>query len=268
MIYFIYLAIFLLGLIIGSFINCIIYRLSIQQSFLLGRSFCPHCKKHLLWYDNIPLLSYLILRTKCRFCHKSISGQYPLVELITGFLFLAVFITTTAFYPLSFYSILLVSAHLTFTAFLIIIFIYDLKYYLILDKIILPAILIALILNLLLSLLSPAGFSFKYFLGLIIAALVAGGFFLIQFLVSRGRWIGGGDIRLGVLIGVMLGWPLTLVALAISYILGSLVGILLIFTKHKTLKSQIPLGTFLTLGTLVTLLWGQKILDWYLNITF
>ena len=101
----------------------------------------------------------------------------------------------------------------------------------------------------------------------LVSALIAGGFFLLQFLVSKGKWIGGGDIRLGILMGLMLGWPNVLVALFLSYILGSIIGIILILSKKATMKSQIPFGTFLTASTFIALLWGEWILNKYLSLT-
>jgi len=255
MIYFLYFVVILLGLIIGSFINCLIYRLKNKKS-LSGRSFCPNCKKQINWYDNIPLLSYFLLRAKCRWCQKPISNQYPVVELITAILFLVVFLATYNL-QLTTYNLLLILRNWTFTAFLIIIFIYDFKYYLIPDKISLPAIAIALIFNI---------FLYNIFINYLLAALIAAGFFFLQFIVSRGQWIGGGDIRLGLLIGLMLGWPNVLAALIIAYILGSIIGLGLIITKRATMKSQVPLGTFLSVGTLVALLWSEQIINWYLNI--
>lgn len=260
---FIYFVVFLLGAVIGSFINCIIYRLHANKSFTRGRSFCPKCKHQLSWYDNIPIISYLVLKAKCRYCNKPISIQYPLVEAITGILFLIVFITTNNF-QLSIFNFILIFRNWIFACILTIIFIYDLKYYLILDKITIPAMVVVLLLNYLLS----NNFQFSIFIFLtnyLFSGLLAGGFFLIQFLLSRGRWIGGGDIRLGFLIGFMLGWPNILVALFLAYILGSVVGIGLIILKKKTMRSQVPFGTFLSFATLVALLFGDYISDWYLN---
>jgi len=255
MVLFFSLVIFLFGLIIGSFINCLIYRLKNKKS-LGGRSFCPKCKKQINWYDNIPLLSYFLLRAKCRWCREKISFQYPLVELITAILFLVVFLATYNL-QLTTYNLLLILRNWTFTAFLIIIFLYDLKYYLIPDKISLPAMVVALIFNI---------FLYNIFINYLLAALIAGGFFFLQFIISKGKWIGGGDIRLGLLIGLMLGWPNILVALIISYILGSIIGLGLIIAKRATMKSPVPLGTFLSIGAFVSLLWADKIIEWYLNI--
>jgi len=130
--------IFLFGLVVGSFLNCVIYRLETEQSFLKGRSFCPHCGYPLAWKDLIPLLSFLILKGKCRYCGEKISGQYPLVELATGTLFLLV-----AYYflfPLNVIHIVKTCYLLIVASFLIVIFVYDLKHYIIPDKVIYPAI--------------------------------------------------------------------------------------------------------------------------------
>ncbi|PIT90318.1 MAG: prepilin peptidase, partial [Candidatus Komeilibacteria bacterium CG10_big_fil_rev_8_21_14_0_10_41_13] len=145
---------------------------------------------------------------------------------------------------------------IVFACFLIIIFIYDLKYYLILDKVSLPAFTIALILNVLLG----------YNVGnLLLASVIIGGFFGLQFIISQGKWIGGGDIRLGLVMGAMLGWPLALVALFLAYILGAVFGLILIISRRKDWQSQLPFGTFLTAATLIALLWGHEILSWYLT---
>ena len=105
-------------------------------------------------------------------------------------------------------------------------------------------------------------------LKLLLAALFLAGFFGLQFLVSRGKWIGGGDIHFGALIGLMIGWPASLAALALAYLLGGVVGVYLLLAKKKTLKSQMPLGTFLSVGAIAALLWGEVIISWYLNLTF
>jgi prepilin signal peptidase PulO-like enzyme (type II secretory pathway) len=270
MLWLLYTGVFVLGLIVGSFINCVVYRLHTKKSFVRGRSFCPHCKKQILWYDNIPVLSYLLLKAKCRFCKKSISIYYPIVELTTAILFLIVFIATPVSLTNLAVFLILLLRNWAFTFILIVIFLYDLKFYLILDKITLPAILIALLINLALFLTKhDVEYSLLNILGnYLLAALVCGGFFMIQFIISKGKWIGGGDIRLGFLMGLMLGWPNILIALAIAYMLGSLVGILLILLGKKTIKSQIALGTFLSLGTFIALIWGKQLIDWYLGITF
>ncbi|MFA6551123.1 MAG: prepilin peptidase [Patescibacteria group bacterium] len=259
--------IFIVGLCFGSFLNCFIYRLH-EQKTILGRSFCPRCKKQIAWYDNIPLLSFILLKGKCRHCKKKISWQYPAVELVTAVLFVLIYINyqlpitndqlVSSFqFPVS--NIILFARDLIFISVLIIVFIYDLRWQLILDKITLPAMVIALGFNLFLG----AGWQ-----NLLLAAIMGGGFFLAQYLISRGRWVGGGDIRLGALMGLMLGWPQILTALFLAYVSGAIIGVGLLVARKKQWSSQVPFGTFLSAATVVVLLWGSKILEWYLGIIF
>lgn len=251
---------FIFGLAIGSFLNCLIYRIH-EEKTILGRSYCPDCRKTISWYDNLPLLSFLFLRGRCRNCKKTISWQYPLVEMITGTLFsLALFFNPElqafnfAFIDLHSFILLLRDWFLIST--MIIIFIYDLRWYLILDIISLPSCIIILIFNLYL------GIDWK---NLLLASIVGGGFFLAQFLISRGRWIGGGDIRLGFLMGLALGWPKIIVALFLAYIIGSIIGLSLIWLGYKKIDSQVPFGVFLSIATIIVLFWGDFILRWYLG---
>ena len=248
--------IFILGLIIGSFLNAVIFRLKENEQFIRGRSKCLKCKHQLKFLDLIPLFSFIFLKGKCRYCHKRISCQYPLVEVATGIIFLLGYfnIQSSSLPVFQSFNILV---YFIFSCFLIIIFVYDLKHYLILDKVTLTALVFALVLNFLLG---------KSIVNLLIAALVVAGFFFLQFIVSHGKWIGGGDIRLGLVMGAMLGWPDVLTALVLAYVIGALTGLALIVFKKKKFKSQLPFGTFLSLATLITLLWGERILGWYLNV--
>ena len=132
-----YVVFFILGLAVGSFLNCVIYRLEKKKSFIRGRSYCPHCKKTLSWFELIPLMSFILQKAKCLKCKKKISWQYPLVELATGILFV---LCIWYFSP----NFLLSTFYFLFSTFLIIIFVYDLKHYIIPDKVIYPAIIIAL----------------------------------------------------------------------------------------------------------------------------
>jgi len=252
---------FIFGLIIGSFINCLIYRLHKKKS-LWNRSFCPKCKHKISWYDNIPVFSFLFLKAKCRHCKKGISWQYPVVEFVTALLFaLAFYVHANNFNFFSIFdsSIIILIRDWFIISVMIVVFLYDLKYYLILDIITLPSIVIVLILNLVI------GVEWQ---NLLISGIIGLSFFLIQFVVSRGKWIGGGDLRLGLLMGVALGWPLVLLAIMLSYISGSFVGVYLLVRNKKKWGSKLPLGVFLSVGTVVVVLWGQKILAWYLALIF
>ena len=268
--------IFIFGLLIGSFLNTVIYRLKTGESILFLRSHCPFCKHTLGFFDLIPIFSFVFLGGRCRYCKKKISWQYPLVELATGILFVLFsyqiieLSSYAAIEQLSFWSIGSLVLQLFFVSILIVIFVYDLKHSIIPDKVVWLGITVFLIFNglaVLVQLLfvSKPGF-ISSFLGGLLAAALAGGFFLILVLVSRQKWMGWGDVKLGILIGLILGWPNILVALFLAFVSGALVGGALVLAKKKTLKSQIPFGPFLSGSTIIAMLVGEKILDWYLGL--
>jgi len=248
---FFYFLVFLFGLSVGSFLNCIIYRLYSGKSFLRGRSFCPYCQHLLGWKDLVPLFSFFLLKGRCRYCHQKISWQYPLVELATSILFVLFFEVR----PLAEVGPLIIIA-----CFLIIIFVYDLKHYIIPDKVIYPAIGITLIYHLLRS-----DLHWRSDL-VILSAFGAAAFFLIIVLISGGKWMGVGDIKLVFFMGLLLGWPNILVALFFSFLIGAIIGLGLIVAGKKTLKSEVPFGPFLVTGTFIALFFGEKIIDWYLTL--
>ncbi len=263
MLYLIYFFIFLFGTIIGSFLNCFIYRLKNKESFLIKRSYCPHCKHSLKWIDLIPILSFLFLKGKCHYCQRKISIQYPLVELITGFLFILIFQHFDFRYDLGILDFFTLSYFLISVGFLIIIFVYDLKYYIIPDKVVFSAIGVS-------SLYHLFGFAFGNWnlfriwdLGL---GVLPSLFFLAIILFSKGRWMGLGDFKLAIFMGLFLGWPNILVAFAFAFLIGSLVGITLIVLRKKTIKSMIPFGPFLVSACFIALFFGEKIITWYLAL--
>jgi len=245
---------FVLGLCIGSFLNCVIYRLEIGKSFLKGRSFCPHCGHTLTWYDLIPVVSYIFLAGKCRYCKKHISIQYPIVEVVTGLAFLFIgCMTGFVWQPIQIISLVFLWY---IASVLITIFVFDLKHYLIPDKVLFPAVIVAILYRLIFS------HTFEYFL---LAAAIASGFFLFIFLISRGNWMGFGDVKLAILLGFLLGFPNILVGLFLAFFFGAAVGMILMYLKKKGLKSEIPFAPFLILGTFVALFFGQQIIHWYVN---
>jgi len=248
--------VFSFGLIIGSFLNCLVWRLRTGES-LLGRSYCLKCKKQIAWYDNLPVLSFVLLKGKCRQCGGKISWQYPIVELTTGVLFVLAYYLNYELRITNYELIIQLLRDWFLISAMMVIFIYDLRWRLILDVVTLPAGLVVLILNLAL------GFSLW---NLLVSGIIGSGFFLLQFLISGGKWIGGGDIRLGLLMGLALGWPGVIAAIIISYFLGSLVGLGLIAAGKKRWGSEIPLGVFLAAGTIIDLFWQERILDWYWNL--
>jgi prepilin signal peptidase PulO-like enzyme (type II secretory pathway) len=251
------LIIFILGLTVGSFLNCVIYRLEKDESFLRGRSYCPNCKHKLSWQDLIPILSFLELQGKCRYCKKPISLHYPLVELATGTLFVGVF-------HITFPNFLLSTFYFIISSFLIIIFVYDLKQYIIPDEIIFPVIGIAFLYNILYSYFIVH--TSHFILNTFYSALGASLFFLAIFLISRGKWLGFGDVKLAFFMGLFLGFPNILVALFLAFFIGAIIGLGLILKKKKTLKSEVPFGPFLVAGTFIALFFGNQIINWYLNL--
>lgn len=267
-----YFFVFILGLVWGSFLNCFIYRLECQEkgekiSVLQGRSFCPRCHHPLGFFDLIPVFSFLFLKGRCRYCQKPISFQYPLGEVFTGFVFLLLFwyfppIGQDAPAAYGFIRFLFLAV---ISCFLIVIFIYDLKHYLIPDQMVYGATGLIIIwrlsevlgLNLEIS---------RVFKGPLFAAILASAFFFLLWLFSRGRWLGFGDVKLAFLMGIFLGWPSILVALFFSFLSGAIIGGGLIIFGRKNLKSQIPFGPFLTANTFIALFWGKEIINWYLSV--
>jgi len=270
--------IFLFGLAIGSFLSCVIYRLEKGKSFLKGRSYCPKCKHTLNWQDLIPVFSFLFSKGKCKYCHEKISWQYPILEISAGILFVLIFnhsigrlvlVLEQDAQNIGHFGFLVLGVGFLFyiTGSLIIIFVYDLKHYIIPDKVLLPAIGAVVIYQLI--------FNFSSFLkateGQVIfnflwAGLWACAFFLFIFLASGGRWMGFGDVKLALFMGLFLGYPNILVALFLAFFLGAIIGVGLIIFRSKSLKSEIPFGPFLILGTFLALLWGQEIIRWYLHL--
>ncbi len=270
MIIIIYLLIFLFGLIVGSFLNCVIFRLEKNQGFLRGRSHCLHCKHVLAWRDLIPLLSFIILRRRCRYCKEPISWQYPLVEITTGLLFLLIlnfeFLIFNQFLTFNFQFLNFIY-YLLIVCFLIIIFVYDLRHFIIPDKILYPAIVISFLYLITRDQLSVINNQLSV-INYLFAAFGASIFFLIIYLVSRGKWLGFGDVKLVILLGLFLGWPKIFLALFLSFVIGGIIGIGLILFGEKKLKSEVPFAPLLISGTLIAFFWGKQIIAWYLSLIF
>lgn len=266
-----YICIFIFGLLVGSFLNVVIFRAPKKQSFLRGRSKCPKCQKKLNWYELIPVLSFLFLGGKCSRCEAKISWQYPLVELLVGILFLlsgsyfikfieADICQWNFFVIFNFIFLMYIASVLFLT------FIYDLKYYIILNKVVYPSILISLAALALNTFYFKNTLLFPYLCSGLIGASIGGGFFFTLILISRGRWMGMGDAKLAVFMGLILGWDKMLCALLLAFVSGAIVGISLILLGKKKMKSEIPFGTFLSLASFISLLYGTQIINWYLNL--
>ena len=271
-----YVFVFTFGLVVGSFLNAVIYRLENGDSVFRGRSYCPHCKHILTWYDLIPLASFAMLGGRCRHCKAKISLQYPFVELATGLIFLLIFnFQFLIFNEFSNFLIFKLAYLWIIAGLLVILFVYDLRHYILPDKILFPAIGIAvgyllfefgalnhwkLIENWSLVIGNSAPL-----LNAILSAVAAAAFFFAIFAVSKGAAMGLGDVKLALFMGLFLGWPNILVALFAAFFLGAIVGLGLIALKKKELKSEIPFGPFLIAGTFIALLFGESMVQWYWN---
>ncbi len=239
---------FIVGLIVGSFLNVVVSRLATAES-ILGRSHCPKCQALIRWYDNIPLLSYVILKTRCRDCQEKISLQYPLVEGFTGIIFA---LTGYYFFNLSNLETWLDVFYfwVIFSVF-IVIFAYDFKHLEI------PMIMVwigtgtTIIFYLFKDWLEFSSkfdiFSLNIFSG-VLSAIIAFLFFFVLSAGSREKWMGMGDAYVAMLIGLVAQWPAFLGALILAFTLGATYGIILIVAGRKTLKSQVPFAPFLVLG--------------------
>lgn len=245
------LLLFVLGLLVGSFLSVLIYRFHTGESgWVGGRSMCPHCHKKLSAKELIPVISYFYQGGKCRKCKKKISWHYPLLEISTGLIFVAVGMAGLTPLPL----------YLVFASILTFIFFYDLLYLEIPDEVMIPSIVIAFLGTFLQT-------SVSVWDGLLGAGVLVL-FFLVQIILSRGRWLGGGDLRIGAFMGLILGFKLSLLALFIGYLIGAIVSMLLIATGKATRKTMIAFGPFLVLGTFVGLFFGKELIEWYLNLIY
>jgi prepilin signal peptidase PulO-like enzyme (type II secretory pathway) len=247
---------FVFGLILGSYLNSWMWRVHEGKYVFLGRSMCVHCSRELTWWENVPLFSYLYLKGKCRSCEKPIPSSYFFVELAMAFL-LAItaskyIFSNSVIIPLQ------VFRDLLFVGILVEIFVYDLKHQLILPGVIWLGTIAGAVINIF--------YLHQSWVSLAIGAVIGGGFFLAQYVVSKGRWIGGGDVRFGVMMGVWLGWQGTLLALFIAYTTGATISVWLLAKKKKGMNSAIPFGTFLAFGTYVGLMWGEGIIRWYIGL--
>ncbi|MCX5815602.1 MAG: prepilin peptidase [Proteobacteria bacterium] len=247
--------IFIFGLIVGSFINVCIYRLPRSKSIILPRSFCPSCEKSIKFYDNIPIVSYIFLRGKCRHCGAKISIKYPVVEFITAFLFLLFYKK----YGLS-YEFLI---NILFVSLIITISFIDLEFQIIPDVLSIGGLF--------------AGFALAFFRKPIFfyhdalyGILIGGGIlFAIAYgyqLITKREGMGGGDIKLLGMIGAFCGLKGVIFSLMSGSVIGTLVGIPLMLIKGKDTKYAIPFGPFLSLGALLFLIMGDRFIYGFINI--
>jgi leader peptidase (prepilin peptidase)/N-methyltransferase len=242
----------LAGLMIGSFLNVCIYRLPRRESIVFPASHCTTCNRQLAWYENVPVVSWLVLRGRCRGCGSRISVMYPLVELTTS----VVFAGGVLVYGLS----PLLVVRLAFGCALIVLFMIDLQHQILPNAITLPGI----VAGFLASLFLPPGW-----LSSLIGILAGGGILWAlaeAYYRLRGiEGLGMGDVKMLAMIGAVLGWPLMLLTLVVASFAGSLVGVGLMAFGRGGMQAALPFGTFLALGALFAAVVGDPILSWYLQ---
>ncbi|MFZ2975681.1 MAG: prepilin peptidase [Candidatus Moraniibacteriota bacterium] len=261
----------ILGLIVGSFLNVLVYRIHTAEELIFDRSKCPHCKKQIRWFDNIPVVSFVILKFRCRDCNEKISWQYPIVEIFTGVIF--ALIGWKFFVLINTASWLLTAYYLFMASSLITILVYDFLYLEIPGSVLWVSIFLAIAFGLYsdgMTLLSLENNTLnlldtRIYPGILSATIAFVFFFSLSFF-SREKWMGMGDAYLVILLGLILGWPEILLALFLAFFLGATYGIIMLATKKKKMKSQVPFAPFLVLGTLIALLFYSPIVSWYFSL--
>lgn len=278
------------GLACGSFVNALVWRLHKQgessegrgkskgkkgsntptsnlqpptYSILHGRSMCPNCHHQLAWYDLLPVMSWLMLKGKCRYCRKSISAEYPLVELLVSLS--AVF--SLIFWPLPLGSALswaLFGVWMLILTVMAAMVLYDLKWMLLPNKLVYS--FAALVTTFIAALSFERGDFIPITRG-ILASILLGGSFWLTYQFSKGRWIGGGDVRLGFFLGLLLGPAKTFLAATLASYIGLFIIIILVILKKYKPKMRIPFGPLLLTGTALAFLFGQHVIDWYIRLT-
>lgn len=244
----------LFGLAVGSFLNVVICRIDDLKTILYTRSHCPNCKKILAWYDLIPFISFVMLRARCRYCGEKISWQYPIVEVGVGLLFAFIHyffgLSLGAFFYITIFSILTV------------ILVYDIKTQTV------PEIFAWIALGL--AIIGGWYFGGFTFWSMIIGGLIAGGFLGALVFFSKEKWMGAGDIKIGIILGLLTGYPNVLLAVFIAFLLGSVFGVGYIYFKNSKinrdlLRQSLPFAPFLIMATLITITFGNYLINWYLG---
>lgn len=250
--------VFWLGAIIGSFLNVCIVRMPKEESVVTPRSHCVHCKKQIPWYDNIPFVSFIALKGRCRFCQAKISVQYFIVELVTALMFLWLY-----FY---FGLVWALAAYFIFVSGLIVATFVDIEHRIIPDEISVGGMVAGIILSFLIPQLHETSSNLLGVWQSLLGILIGGGSIyamgmLGDFLFKK-ESMGGGDVKLLAMIGAFLGWKSALLTFFIAPIFGAVAGIIV---KIRTKESLIPYGPFLAMGALISLFWSKQIIEWIIG---
>lgn len=242
----------IVGALMGSFLHVVVLRSHAGTAWWRGRSQCSHCSRRLRWFELIPLVSYAIQRGRSRCCQQRLSHYYPLSELVALVAGMGVLWLSGGSWVIAVVLGLLAAC-------LFVLLVSDILWQELPDFALYGALL--------------TGSGVGWLMGLTwesqaLGLAIGGGVFLIQFVLSRGRWVGSGDILLGLAMGVTLGWPAVMVALLLAYILGALVGLWLLASRRVTREAQIAFGPFLIIGLLVALAWSEPLIAWYLSLIY
>ncbi len=245
---------FLLGSVVGSFLNVCIYRIPSGLSIVSPPSLCPICKKAIRWYQNVPIISYVLLGRRCGFCKVKIPVRYALVEVLTGGLFVVVLYT----FGVSFTTLV----YWLFVSALVVITFIDLDHQIIPDVISLPGIPLGFLCSFLVPWLSWS----DSLLGILLGGGILYAVAWTYEIVAKREGMGGGDIKLLAMIGAFLGWKAVLPIIFFASLAGTIIGLPLTVLKKKDGTFALPFGPFLAGATLVYLFWGNKIISWYLGL--
>lgn len=257
---------FLLGLAVGSFLNVVIYRTVNEESVLKGRSKCPECGKKISWQHNIPLLSFIYLKGRCAHCGAKISWQYPVVELLTGILFVWWYVVGWGFFKLAGPLFVWVQPlfWLGVGVALLLVAVFDFKYGIIPDS--LNGGLLFWVLLYRIGLVLTDKMMVRDFWLAVISGLTLTGFFYLLYWITKRKGFGLGDVKLAPSLGLMLGWPRIVVGIMAAFFTGAAVSLILLIGGKKKWKETIVFSPFLTLGSLIGLWWGDSIWSWYLSM--
>lgn len=262
----IYLFLLIIGFFVGSFLNVLADRIPREETVLVGRSYCEHCKKKLAWYDLIPVFSYVLLKGRCRYCKTKLSIFYPVIEISTGIIFALTYnfvisehILLSVSYPLfNPMSLIVLLYYLVMVSVFIVIFFTDLRYGIIPDRI----LIVGLLINLLyLIFINP-----KFLVVNLVTAVGVLLFFVVVsvlfYILTKKIGFGGGDVKFSFLLGLFLGFPVVFISVYTAFLTGGLISIILIlWRKKRFFRDSLPFGPFLILGLFLSLFWGDLIIQ-------
>lgn len=252
------------GLCFGSFLNAMVWRLHAGRDFVRERSECDHCHHQLAWYDLVPVLSWVSLGGRCRYCRKPISWQHPLVEMLTALAFVGSFL----FWPYGWsdVAVVLFAGWLISLVILIALAVYDMKWMLLPDKLTFPLMGLSFVMGLILTIGVMQMTLSDAFLFMGYGVLSIGGLYYVLYILTKRRGVGFGDVKLGVAMGLMGGWKVGLITVMLANVIGLLAVLPGMISGKVKFKSRIPFGPFLIIGFIVAYVAAEPLINWYLSL--